>query len=165
MKSKPIIQFQYWCAPFFARRKWTHVKISTVFLIVMFVSTGSMALSRFGTSIAQPFQPQVLTSAACLSDTSKLDIQDSIKAVASHIPAVERYNGSGKIFYTDQYEYTNNCHEKTLKWINDYPSEAAAFYKVVSTFLESTDVSGLSSTQFAIYQDIRAQWLMVHYPK
>ena len=97
------------------------------------------------------------------TDTSSLDIEDTIASVASHIPSVVRHSGSGKIYYTDKYEYTNACHLATLKWVKNYPAEAKAFHNAVTKFLEDTDVSKLSTTQAEKYYDIQAQWLMVHY--
>lgn len=111
-------------------------------------------------------QPSVLSVLGASTDTTKLDIQDTIASVASHAPAMARHSGgSGRIYYAQKYTYTDACHLATLKWAKNYASEAKAFYASVTRFLDNTDVSTLSATQAGIYYDIQAQWLMIHYQK
>lgn len=108
-------------------------------------------------------QPSVLSVMGTSTDTSTLDIQDTIASIAAHIPAVVRHTGSGKIFHSEKYTYTRACHAAMLKWVADYPNEAAAFHTAVTAFLDKTDVNSLSYTQGEIYYDLQTQWLMVHY--
>jgi len=51
--------------------------------------------------------------------------------------------------------------EQIEHWVEDFPKEADEFNRVVSPFIDATDVTTLSYSQKRIYYDIRAQWIVV----
>jgi hypothetical protein len=126
-------------------------------LLFLFCSPILLMAKQNG-SISSPKMMETLT------DTSKLSIQDTLALVASHAPAMVRYT-SGQEFFTNKYSYSESCYLANLKWIADYPSEAASFDALVTDFLAKTDVNSLSATQAGIYYDLDAQLIMVRHTR
>jgi len=105
-----------------------------------------------------------VTIAIASKAQSAYPLQDTIAAVAPHVPAVHRWNdGDGKKWYSfDDIVYTHASSDTVNEWITAYPTEAEDFYNTIGLYLNSTDVSTLSGGEVNLYRDAQAVWLIIH---
>ncbi|MBL7811433.1 MAG: hypothetical protein JNL57_04340 [Bacteroidetes bacterium] len=96
------------------------------------------------------------------TDTSHLDIQDSIDSNCPNLPPVAHYK-SGRAFYGFGQMYDSADMHEIEHWIEDFPSEADEFSRLVSAFASSTDLSTLTYTQRGIYNDLHTIWIAIRH--
>jgi hypothetical protein len=90
-------------------------------------------------------------------------IQDTISAVAPHLPAVHRWTtADGKKWHGLNSTFTHETQDTVVNWIAVYPSEANDYFAKVGVFLNTTDPATLSTTDAEKYYDIHAIWIMIH---
>ena len=103
----------------------------------------------------------LLIAASAFAQAPRAPIQDSVAAVAPHLPAIVRYDGVGAEFHGDKYSYKRECQASVAQWAKDYPEEVAKFKDVAGAYINGANVETLSSSEAEVYYDLKAQWYMV----
>jgi hypothetical protein len=102
-----------------------------------------------------------LSMAVAGNAQSTYPVQDTVAAVAPHIPSMTRYSGSGTCWHGITYNYTTGCRDSVMAWILAYPWEATGFQTSIGVYLSANNVSTLSSGEAEVYRDLKAAHMMV----
>lgn len=92
---------------------------------------------------------------------STYPIEDTVTAVAPHMPALSRYTGSGACWHGLTYNYTFTSRDAILAWALAYPWEADGYKASLSRYFAATTFSSLSSGEADLYHDLKAAHMMV----
>ena len=92
---------------------------------------------------------------------STYPIEDTVTTVASHMPAITRYTGSGACWHGLTYNYTFTSRDAILAWALAYPWEADGFRASLNRYFSSTTFSALSSGEAELYHDLKAAHMIV----
>lgn len=92
---------------------------------------------------------------------STYPIEDTVAAVAPHMPSMARYTGSGSCWHGLTYNYTFTCRDAVLAWALAYPWEADGYKAAIDRYIASTTVSSLSTGEADLYHDLRAAHMIV----
>lgn len=92
---------------------------------------------------------------------STYPIEDTVAAVAPHMPSISRYTGSSNCWHGLTYNYTLSSHNAILAWALSYPWEADDYKASIGRYIAATNLSTLSSGEADLYHDLRAAHMMV----
>lgn len=102
----------------------------------------------------------VCSATASYAQNKVKPIDDAIAIAAPHLPAVEKFNGSGTSFQYEKQAYKYD--EKPIKeWITAYPNEFQKYNVAIQKLIKETKLSDLSPGMQSIYTDLKAQYKMV----
>jgi hypothetical protein len=101
------------------------------------------------------------TTAAASNAQSAYPVQDTVSAVAPHMPSLTRYSGSSNCWHGLSYNYTLTSRDSILSWAIAYPWEATGFTTSIGSYLTANDVTTLSTGEAEVYRDLKAAHMMV----
>ncbi len=138
------------------------VGIATIFSVFAKTEKTELNSEKMHSYLIEQFagNPQLTSTNNIQADTSSLDIVDTLDLVCPNLPDAKRFK-SGREFWSDYIPFDSLRMEQIEHWVEDFPKEADEFNRVVSPFIDATDVTTLSYSQKRIYYDIRAQWIVV----
>jgi hypothetical protein len=92
----------------------------------------------------------VCSATASYAQNKVKPIDDAIAIAAPHLPAVEKFKGSGTSFQFEKQAYKYD--EKPIKdWITAYPTEFPKYNVAIQKLIKETKVSDLSPGMQSIY--------------
>lgn len=99
------------------------------------------------------------------SNYNSSNVQAALSANVPHLPAITRYDGTGKKFYGEKYVYKLQCESNIDNWIDNYPAEVTAYKAIISNYVSNTNVQTLTPAEQDVYYDLSTQWIMVRHHK